>query len=532
MPGPGGPWGDALAEAVRGGRVSEAAIDDKVLRILRLAARVGALDGISVSASPGAWAPEAISTELRATAAASFVLARNHGALLPLSGGSLRRVAVVGPNAAAARSLGGGSATVYPPYTVSPLEGLRAALPQSEITHARGARPYSRIPVVALDAEVRLLGGEGQVLHSERRHTGRLRWNNLDPAVTTIEVRARLTAEETGEHVIGVSGVGRVQLDIDGHRHEETLALRPGTDLAEAHMHPPQAGARVTLTAGREAEIAISYVPDREDPSTILQLNVETPHGPEEEMLDEAVALARAADVAIVVVGTNEEVESEGFDRDSLALPGAQDELVRQVAAANPRTVVVVNAGAPVLAPWLEEVPAVLLAWFPGQEGGNAIADVLLGAAEPGGRLPTTWPASEDGLPGTRPVDGVLEYSEGLRIGYRRDGAPLLPFGHGLGYTQWEYLGIEAAGEGVRVRVVNAGTRRGREVVQVYGDGRLVGFAAVEADAGEEVVAEIGVDRRALARWDGGWVLEPGPHEVAAGRSFSDLRVATEIVLR
>ena len=105
------------------------------------------------------------------------------------------------------------------------------------------------------------------------------------------------------------------------------------------------------------------------------------------------------------------------------------------MAAANPRTVVVVNAGAPVLLPWLEDVPAVLLAWFPGQEGGNAIADVLLGAAEPGGRLPTTWPASEDGLPGTHPVDGVLEYREGLEIGYRREAEPLLPFGHGLGYT-------------------------------------------------------------------------------------------------
>jgi beta-glucosidase len=532
MPGPAGPWGDALAEAVRDGRVTEAAIDDKVLRILRLAARVGALDGIGVSASPGAWSPEAVSAELRATAAASFVLARNHGALLPLGGGSLRRVAVLGPNAAVARALGGGSATVFPPYSVSPFEGLRDALPHAEISHARGARPYSRLPVVALDAEVRLLGDGGEALSRERRHAGRLRWSNLDPAVSAIEVRARYRADQGGEHVIGVSGVGRVRLDAGGRTREATLALRPGTDLAEAHMHPPQAGLPVTLAAGEEVEIAVAYEPDREDPSTILHLNVETPHGPEEEMLAEAEALARAADVAIVVVGTNEEVESEGFDRDSLALPGAQDELVRRVAAANPRTVVVVNAGAPVLMPWLHEVPAVLLTWFPGQEGGNAIADVLLGAAEPGGRLPTTWPASEDGLPGTRPVEGVLEYSEGLRIGYRRDAEPLLPFGHGLGYTPWEYLGIEAAGEAVRVRVVNAGTRRGREVIQVYGDGRLVGFAAVEADPGEEVVAEIGVDRRALSRWDGGWVLEPGPHEVAAGRSFSDLRVATEIVPR
>ena len=140
------------------------------------------------------------------------------------------------------------------------------------------------------------------------------------------------------------------------------------------------------------------------------------------------------------------QVESEGFDRQSLALPGRQDELVRRVAAANPRTVVVVNSGAPVLLPWADEVAAVLLTWFGGQEFGHALADVLLGDAEPGGRLPTTWPASQDGLPSTQPADGVLTYTEGLFIGYRgydRDGRePLFPFGHGHGYTTWSYDSI------------------------------------------------------------------------------------------
>src|SRR5690349_7936583 len=130
MPGPSGPWGDALVEAVRDGRVSEEVVDDKVLRILRLAARVGALEGAPAPATPPAFD---VAAELRATAAASFVLARNHGTLLPLNGPTLRRVAVIGPNAAVARTLGGGSATVFPPYTVSPLEGIRAALPHAEV---------------------------------------------------------------------------------------------------------------------------------------------------------------------------------------------------------------------------------------------------------------------------------------------------------------------------------------------------------------------------------------------------------------
>jgi beta-glucosidase len=317
---------------------------------------------------------------------------------------------------------------------------------------------------------------------------------------------------------------------------DETLVLPPDTDLAAAHMFPPQAAAPVVLAAGEEVEVVVRHdVAGDAEPSTILQLNADVPYGTPDELLGEAEALARAADVAVVVVGTTDEVESEGFDRASLALPGAQDELVRRVAAANPRTVVVVNAGSPVLMPWLGEVPAVLLTWFPGQEAGHAIADVLLGRAEPGGRLPTTWPASEAGLPSTTPVDGVLSYDEGTAIGYRRPGEPLLPFGHGLGYTSWEYLGLEADATTARVRVVNAGTRRGREVVQVYTDRpelRLAGFAAVTADPGEEVVAEVALEPRAFARWeDGGWATAPGTYALAAGRSVADRRLTAEIVL-
>ena len=140
-------------------------------------------------------------------------------------------------------------------------------------------------------------------------------------------------------------------------------------------------------------------------------------------------------DVVVVVVGTNAEVESEGFDRTSLGLPGRQDELVSAVAAVQPRTVVVVNAGAPVLLPWANEVAAVLVSWFPGQEAGRALGDVLSGAVEPGGRLPVTWPSAEETLPSVTPMNGELSYDEGLLVGYRwylstgRD--PLFPFGTG-----------------------------------------------------------------------------------------------------
>src|SRR4051812_2372358 len=533
MPGPSGPWGDALVAAVRDGRVSEAAVDDKVLRILRLAARVGALEGADAPAAPREFD---VPAELRATAAASFVLARNHGTLLPLNGPTLRRVAVIGPNAAVARTLGGGSATVFPAYTVSPLEGLRAALPHAEITHAPGVRTHERLPTADLDVEVTYVGADAE---PERRRTGEFHWNQLPAGTTAVEVRAALTAETAGEHIFGASGVGRFAMTVNGTQvFDETLALS-GDDPAEAHMFPPQAGAPVRLAAGETAELVLRHDVRNgagasfDSPAVVFKLNVDHPHGTPEEELGRAVDLAREADVAIVVIGTTEEVESEGFDRASLALPGAQDELVRRVNEANPRTIAVVNAGAPVLLPWADRVPAILLTWFPGQEAGNALADVLLGAVEPGGRLPTTWPASEDGLPSTRPKDGVLEYAEKTTIGYGRREPPLFPFGHGHGYTLWESLGIEPFGGGVRVRVANGGTRRGREVIQVYTDKpelRLAGFAGVEAGPGEQVDVEIAIAERALARWDDGWLVKPGEYELSAGRSVADLRVSATIV--
>jgi beta-glucosidase len=234
--------------------------------------------------------------------------------------------------------------------------------------------------------------------------------------------------------------------------------------------------------------------------------------------------------------------------------------------------VVVVNSGAPVLLPWAGEVAAVLLTWFGGQEFGNALADVLLGEAEPGGRLPTTWPAGEEGLPSAQPDDGILSYTEGLFIGYRafdRDGRePLFPFGHGGGYTTWSYESVTvdcdlgrpsgallAPGEttppnppgkpgiAVCVEVRNTGSRPGREVVQVYASRPdsaverpakwLVGFAAVDADPGETVTVGILLPERAFQHWaNGGWTLEAGTFTLAAGSSSASLPLTSGVTLK
>ncbi|MGZ4197547.1 MAG: beta-glucosidase [Solirubrobacteraceae bacterium] len=568
MPGPDGPWGDALAEAVRAGTVDEAAIDDKVLRILRLAGRVGALEGGRRRPAPRYGADE-LAWVVRRVAAAGFVLARNQRGVLPLDRLRLRRVAVIGPNAATARTLGGGSATVFAPYTVSPLQGLLTALPATvEVRHCIGVTLSSRIPVAGSPwvfapdgdgpgVQARLLAADGTELLSERRPGCAFHWPDHVGAerVAKAEVSALIRATGPGTYTIAISGTGRYRLMIgDEEVLDDVLEPRPGADVVETLVVPPRAAHRVELDRGEQVRVEIV----NEIGSTPLlgirfSLNVGAPHGSDDDEIDRAVSLARSSDVAVVVVGTTEEIESEGFDRASLALPGRQDELVERVAHVNPDTIVVVNSGAPVLLPWADSVAAVLLTWFAGQEFGNALADVLLGDAEPGGRLPTSWPLHEEGLASTQPADGVLRYDEGLLVGYRgyeRGGpAPLYPFGHGLGYSSWTYLSIDAprkaaagAAIAVDVTVRNSGARRAREVVQLYASRAvtaverparwLIGFAAVDANAGEDVTATITVRERAFQHWSpviGGWTTELGAFQLAAGASSTALSLFSAI---
>jgi beta-glucosidase len=571
MPGPESPWTEWLLEAVQSGQISESAVDGHVLRILRLAARVGALDGLDAATPPARrWSDDELSAELRASSAAGMVLIKNDG-VLPFEASSLRQVAVIGPNAATARTLGGGSATVFPSYVISPLQGLREVLADGvEIVHAIGVRSSDRTEIASKDL-LQLADGSGPgveviFLDAENRELGRQRrqaasmmwWGPVQDGLTAsdidhVQLATRLRVPESGRYSIGTSGLGDFQLVIDGQMmFDETITLPPGADVVEAMMKPPQQLAVVELEAGRDTPVQLAFRPaggttlgGAEVVMLTVQLNA-APVFDEQAEFERALSLAAESDVAVVVVGTNEEVESEGFDRTSLALPGRQDELVSAVAAANPRTVVVVNSGAPVLLPWVDEVAAVLVSWFPGQEFGNALADVLTGKVEPGGRLPVTWPSSEEGLPSVMPVNGELPYDEGLLIGYRwylaTGRTPLFPFGHGLGYTTWAYEAMSVDGDTVTVRVRNTGNRPGREVAQLYASRPdsslervprwLVGSAVVDAAAGEVANAAITVGRRNFRHWDSsdhGWMVEPGTYQLHAGRSVVDLPLTGEI---
>ena len=561
MPALGSPWGQRLMEAVRAGSVPAEVVDEQVRRVLRLAARVGALAGAPESVPP-ASRPAVIDGAALAQqiAARSFVLAANADSLLPLDVTQLSSIALIGALAKDARVLGGGSATVFPAHIVSPLAGLTEALPDSvRLSYAIGADPRTDKlgPAAApqwagLRATFR--DAAADVVYQTSLATGAGRWMDMpagvDPeALASVEISGRLTAEVGGVHQLAIRGLGQFVLTAGG----QTLfdgAVRPDSDdIAMVFLAPPEHRIPVQLAAGESLEVSLTQQVSLAGDIALVSLSLGygAPMADADDMLAEAEQIARDADVAVVVIGTTDEVESEGFDRTTLALPGLQDELVRRVAAANPRTIVVVNAGSPVELPWADDVTAVLLAWFPGQEAGRALADVLLGTTEPGGRLPTTWPVAEADCPvlSTTPVDGVLAYDEGVFIGYRGwDRRPVRPryaFGHGLGYTSWAYEQLTAQDGQAVVTVRNTGARPGREVVQVYAgpvepdDTRprrwLAGFASVTAGPGESATVVIELPERTWQVWADGWQPVPGEYAIEAAHSLDDLRLTVTVTV-
>lgn len=525
MPGPDGPWGPALVEAVESGEVAERVVDDHLRRLLRLAQRVGALDG------PRTWRTDLPEPggdlrreQLTRLAAEGMTVLANDG-VLPLD--RQARVALIGRPAFETTCMGGGSAAVHAPWQVTVADAMPGA------TVVDGVAVRSRPKAGRTTMRVQRYGESGALLSdevsAEARTVGAMPDGEHAEAVTRVVMS---TMVPSGAMRVGFLGVGTATVTIGAERHEVTLASE-SDDVGGDFLRPPGWHTDVVLDRPTElvADVTLAGWSG-------LGLVVEPTPPTDDDAIAAAVAAARQADVAVVVVGLTEEQETEAFDKSTLALPGRQDELVSAVAAAARRTVVVVNAATPVLMPWRDEVDAILWAGLPGQEGGHAVVAALLGEIEPAGRLVTSFPAADGASPAwdVVPTDGRLAYEEGVFVGYRgyaarRAPAPAYWFGHGLGYGEWEYGDVALTGDTVAVGLTNVASRPSREVVQVYLDPheedqpvRLVGWTTVDLGAREQRRVEVTVDRRATRTWTtAGWrQLTTGTLYVARG--LGDIR--------
>lgn len=553
MPGPAAQFGPALAEAVRAGDVAEDELEDKARRVLRLYARTGKLDAPEEQDETSIDTPERRALARRAATSAA-VLLRNDG-VLPLAPSTT--LAVIGPNATPGRIQGGGSSEVTPHHQVSPLAGLEERF--ERVTYQRGVGVGLYGP--PLDPGLLEGGGFDEELFATPDWSGdpyRFRrspeaalsfFGAAIPKLGHGEFSARWTTrfqpDQTGEWTFTVAAAGRARVLLDGDVVVEDPT--PGPKMSIWVEDFETVSGRLELTAGRTHDLVVELQADERGTLPHLRFSVEPPDAGAE--LQRAVDAAAAADVAVVVVGTSSDFETEGHDRITFSLPGNQDELVERVAAANANTVVVVNAGSPVPMPWLDQVRAVLWVWYPGQEFGHALADVLVGDADPGGRLPTTFAHRLEDTPAFTNYPGEfgqVRYGEGIFTGHRwydaRGIEPLFPFGHGLSYASFEIGDVTAtaADDGsvdVAVRVTNVSDRAGDEVVQVYVEPpsggavarpvrQLAGFAKTRLDAGASTSLHVRVPARALAYWDpvaGIWTVADGEHTLWVGRSSRDL---------
>ncbi len=399
----------------------------------------------------------------------------------------------------------------------------------------------------------------GTPIFKETKTTSEFMWfgempEGVDLQQFSLRATGRFTPLETGDYTFGLVSAGRGRFSIDGRVVIDNWSQpTTGGDF----LGTPEVQETITLQAGREYLLMLEYAKSEESMLATVRLGYLPPLPA--DAIERASALAAASDVAIVCVGFGGEWQSEGFDREALAMPGKQDALIEQVAAANPRTIVVLNTGSPITMPWLDKVAAVVQAWYPGQECGNAIADVLFGDTTPSGKLPQTFPVRlEDNpaylnFPGE---NGKVYYGEGLFVGYRyydkKHIAPLFPFGFGLSYTTFSYSSLSLSAQEigrddmlqVSVDVTNTGERAGKEIVQLYirdvvaslqrPEKELKAFAKVHLEPGERQTVTLNVARDALAYYDDlahAWVAEAGEFEVLVGASSQDIRAIAPFVL-
>lgn len=565
MPGPPRDRGQKLIDTVKAGTVSEATLNTRVIAMLRLMERVGSLDDHRPFAERADDRPEHRALIRRAGAEAS-VLLKNNGAL-PLRPDAT--IAVIGPNAKIAQIMGGGSAQLNAHYRISPWQGLVAALGEDRLSYAPGCTNHRFEPTLRTPLTVEYFDNtslSGAPVHIGTQDEAQAFWigavadGKVDPLHFSARLSGTFTAETSGPHRVGIYAAGFAKVLVDGKLVADAWSTwTKGRTFFEEGCD--EVVGTITLEAGRSYAVVIEFA--TKDFATLglaaFGAGIGVPLG--DAAITEAVRIARNADVAIVCVGRNGEWDTEGSDLPSIELPGRQNELVAAIAQANPNTVVVLQTGGPVEMDWLGSVNALVQSWYPGQEAGNAIADVLTGTVEPSGRLPQTFPVrwadnpahSQDRevYPG---VEGKVRYEEGIFVGYRHYDhhgmTPLFPFGFGLSYTSFA-LGDLAVDDSafeancavtVSATLTNTGSRDGAAVVQLYvsddasSDPRppkeLKGFDKVLLKAGDSQRVTLTLDARAFAFYRPQakhWLVEAGSFTLRMGLSSANLPLTAAI---
>ncbi len=570
MPGPARWMGEDTHHALEAGEVIEEAINDKVRRILRTIVRSGAFDNPQLSPEQAIDKPEHRRLAHQA-ASEAIVLLKNSANILPLDTQKISSIAIIGESASLVQVMGGGSSEVTPHYIVSPLSAIQNKLGDTvAVEYAIGCPIHRSLPALEVDwlttedrttkglniqlFEDNMLSGDPvEVKVTTRTH---IEWTdgflgNANPKNFSARISGLLTLPTSGRYTFCITGNGLSRLFIDEQELIDKWSRRPqgGTP-----WEGRESTAVIELNAGQEYRLLIEYSWAGASPWRELNIGCIAPLP--DDPIEQAVTLAARSDIAIVFAGLTKEWESEGFDRINMDLPGKQNELIEKVAEVNPNTIVVLNNGSPLRLPWLEKVRAALQMWYPGQEAGTAITDVLFGEVNPSGRLPQTWPKRLQDNPAYTNYpgeNGKVYYGEDIFVGYRyyekKGIEPLFPFGYGLSYTTFAYKKLSLNGHEYRpgdeiqvsIEIENTGERAGQEVVQLYlrdveaslarPDKELKAFAKVTLEPREVKTITFVLDAEALSFYNPArkrWVSEAGIFEVLVGSSSQDIHLKAE----
>lgn len=562
MPGPTRDRGDKIAQAIAAGETTLDDVRNRARNMLRLMARVGVLDDMPPYREITEDRPEHRAL-IRKAGAEAMVLLKND-AILPLTDTG-QTIAVIGPNAKTAQIMGGGSSQLNPHYRISPWDGLVDRLGMDRLTYAAGCQNHRWEPLIQGDITVEFfayddLGGAVLSSMSLQKSIEFLFPDPVDGKISqnhfSCRAHVHYMAQETGIHSFGLHSAGRSRLLVDGIPVVDIWDdWTKGRTFFEEGCD--ERTGEIELVAGQTYLIEMQFqtVPATNLINPAFRFGVSVPLG--DAAIEQAAAAAQAADTVILCIGRSGEWDTEGSDLENITLPKRQDDLARAVLAANPNTVVVLQTGGPVEMLWLGAAPAVLQAWYPGQELGNALADVLFGDAEPSGRLPQSFPQkwsdnpTYDNDPSVYPgAEGAVRYAEGVFHGYRHYDAcavaPLFPFGHGLGYTSFDISNVQVAHVGadkvVTCTVHNTGPRRGQAVLQTYVSAlqstvprpikELKAFSKILLDTNERREISFTLGPRAFAYFDVEtqlWRVENGEYTISLGFSATDIRSTIKI---